>query len=89
MIEHKDDPDYEFMEFPEIFNAKNIYEIKDAVMNLYRLSNVLEKNRQENGALRLDRPKLNFSLNNSTGLLEAIGLDKVSRISQIIFNSKI
>lgn len=58
-----DNEEHEFKGFPGIFNGKNFSEVREAVLNLHKLATKLNKKRIDNGALRLDRPKLKFNLN--------------------------
>ena len=58
-------------------NGKTIADVKEAVIALYKISQILKNSRVENGALRLDQPKLQFTLEKETGIPCGIGLEKV------------
>lgn len=58
-----DNDEHDFKRFPGIFNGKNFSEVREAVINLHKLATKLNKKRVDNGAVRLDRPKLKFNLN--------------------------
>ena len=67
MIELKDDESLNSDEFPEIFGPHSLKNIGNIVKLLYGISVNLRNRRFDSGALRLDQPKLAFSLDDDSG----------------------
>ncbi|GFO10034.1 dis3-like exonuclease 2 [Plakobranchus ocellatus] len=65
-----DEPDKDWSEdeLPEITNSFGVEDVKKRVLQLNKIANSLRKQRFDNGALRLDQVKLQYSLNSDTGL---------------------
>lgn len=63
-----DNPDKEWNreDFPEIGNGFDPVDCKRAVKYLYKLSLIMRERRFSTGALRIDMPKLCFSLDQET-----------------------
>lgn len=65
---------------PKIFGGKSTEEIQKAVLELNHMARLLKNKRIQNGALRLDSPKLKFKLTEDTGLPYGITLEEVMYI---------
>ncbi|GFS07883.1 DIS3-like exonuclease 2 [Elysia marginata] len=65
-----DEPDRDWRreELPPITNSFGVDDIKKRVLQLNKIALNLRKQRFDNGALRLDQVKLQYSLNSDTGL---------------------
>ncbi|XP_015595522.1 DIS3-like exonuclease 2 [Cephus cinctus] len=59
-------------------------EICDTVINLYKLSLILRKKRFDNGALRIDQPKIRINIDRTTGLPISYGLEKLQDSNRLI-----
>ncbi|XP_061163620.1 DIS3-like exonuclease 2 [Saccostrea echinata] len=62
------DKDWTKEELPPISEKFSVQEIKDRTLNLHKIAVNLRKQRMDSGALRLDQVKLQFCLNDETGL---------------------
>uniref|UniRef100_A0A915A718 DIS3-like exonuclease 2 n=1 Tax=Parascaris univalens TaxID=6257 RepID=A0A915A718_PARUN len=71
-----DNPEKEFgkAELPEILNNKKSSEIKELVLRLNKLAEILRARRSSEGCLQLDQPKLCFVLNETSGLPDAVAI---------------
>lgn len=63
--------------FPEISGGKSFDEIRKSVLQLDQVAQLLKNKRIENGALRLDSPKLKFKLDKNSNLPYGISLEEV------------
>ncbi|VDM40534.1 unnamed protein product [Toxocara canis] len=61
-------------ELPEIFNDKKPAEIRQIVLRLNELAQLLRSKRVDEGSLRLDQPKLSFVLNEISGMPDAVAI---------------
>ncbi|EYB90524.1 hypothetical protein Y032_0219g2479 [Ancylostoma ceylanicum] len=69
-----EDPDKTLVEedYPEIHDGVSLPEIRRKVMQLHMLARRLRSTRVKNGALRIEQPKLVFSLNEETKMPYAV-----------------
>ena len=74
MIDTENYSDLSVDEFPEINGSFDISEITEKVKLLYGISKHLRDRRLDAGALRLDQPKLSFSLDDESGKPNGIGV---------------
>lgn len=65
-----DNPDKEWTseDFPPICNGFGPKDCVNVIKNLYKLSVIMRQRRYDNGALRIDQPKLYFELDPDTGI---------------------
>lgn len=68
MIESAEDDQLNSEEYPAVDGGFSLGKIRDTVQLLFGMSDFLRKKRFESGALRLDQPKLAFTLESKTGL---------------------
>lgn len=75
-----DNPEKEVDEndLPTIFGNKLTCEIRESVLNLNAIAQILKKKRADNGSLRLDASKLRFALKSKNGMPLAVGCEEVS-----------
>lgn len=78
-IEH---PDKEFAvnELPEIFDDISVATIKEKVLHLNNIALKLRGQRVQNGALRLDQPKLKFALDDAGKLPMGVAVYEVDLV---------
>ncbi|VDK85103.1 unnamed protein product [Onchocerca ochengi] len=69
-------PERDFVpsELPEIFNGRKSDEVKEAILRLHKIAVILKRKRFENGSLYLDMPKLNFALDEMSGMPNGLSL---------------
>lgn len=67
MIENPE-TDLNYEQFPKMFGAHDLATVKDSVLTLNKIAVNLRKRRFDEGALRLDQVKLQFSLDDDSGL---------------------
>ena len=73
MIESDTSADLNPEEFPKVDGNHKLEDIYDIVKILHGISVCLRRRRFESGALRLDMPKMSFSLNKETGMPNGLG----------------
>jgi DIS3-like exonuclease 2 len=54
--------------FPTIADEQHVPVVVQSVITLNQIANTLRQLRQSNGCLKLDRPKLSFTIDEATGL---------------------
>ncbi len=67
MIENPDS-NMDDVESPRIYGNRSLVELRENVLQLHILASKLKQKRIDNGALRLEVPKLVFSIDSQTGL---------------------
>lgn len=67
MLENPTKNDWKESDFPDICNGYTISDISKIVNKLQKIALVLRNKRFENGALKIDQPKLSFQLDPVTG----------------------
>ncbi|OZC06512.1 hypothetical protein X798_06500 [Onchocerca flexuosa] len=66
--------DFAPSELPEIYNGRKSDEVKEAILRLHKIAVILKRKRFENGSLYLDMPKLNFALDEMSGMPNGLSL---------------
>lgn len=67
VIENPTIKNFEATKFPMIYNGHTIDSVAAVIKELNRIAHLLRKNRMDNGALRIDQPKIRFDLDPNTG----------------------
>lgn len=70
--------------FPETYNGYEYKDIRKSIEVLGKISVALRKNRFDNGALRIDQPKVYFRLNGNDGLPESYSIYDSKESHQLI-----
>lgn len=70
--------------FPETYNGFKYSDIYKSIQMLGKISSILRKNRYENGALRIDQPKVVFQLNSLSGLPDSFCIYESKESHQLI-----
>nr|CTP80735.1 BMA-DISL-2 [Brugia malayi] len=68
--------DFVSSELPKIFNGKKSDEVKEAVLRLNKIAVILRKKRFENGSINFEMPKLNFTLDETSGMPNGLCLSE-------------
>lgn len=71
-------------DFPPISNGFGPADCVDIIKNLYKLSVIMRKRRFENGALRIDQPKLYFELDPDTGIPVKWNIQELKEANRLI-----
>ncbi|VDO63770.1 unnamed protein product [Heligmosomoides polygyrus] len=73
-----DDPEKPLVdeEYPEVYGETSLSDLRRKVMQLHMLARRLRSNRVKNGALRIEQPKLLFSLNPETKMPYAVNAEE-------------
>ncbi|XP_078616444.1 uncharacterized protein LOC144884828 isoform X2 [Branchiostoma floridae x Branchiostoma japonicum] len=71
-------------QLPTISDGHSIQEVAERVLNLYKISQNLRKKRFDGGALRLDQPKLAFSLDPESGLPNGCSVYQIRDSNRLI-----
>ncbi|CAH1240354.1 DIS3L2 [Branchiostoma lanceolatum] len=71
-------------QLPAISDGHSIPEVAERVLNLYKISQNLRKKRFDGGALRLDQPKLAFSLDPASGLPNGCSVYQIRDSNRLI-----
>lgn len=79
-----DDKEDSEANFPETYNGYEYKDIHKAVKVLGKITATLRKNRFDNGALRIDQPKVSFQLNGNDGLPESFWIYDSKESHQLI-----
>ncbi|CAK1556232.1 unnamed protein product [Leptosia nina] len=72
------------LKFPEIYNGFKYSQIQETIKNLGNISSILRRRRFEGGALRIDQPKVSFTLSPSNGMPESFCIYKSKESHQLI-----
>ncbi|KPI97407.1 DIS3-like exonuclease 2 [Papilio xuthus] len=72
------------MLFPEFYNGFEYKDVYDTIKTLGKISSIFRKSRFDNGALRIDQPKVSFHLIPSTGLPDALWVYENKQSHQLI-----
>ncbi|KAL4707727.1 hypothetical protein ACJJTC_014908 [Scirpophaga incertulas] len=70
--------------FPEMYNGFKFQQVHKTITILGQLASILRKRRFENGALRIDQPKISFKLNAQDGLPESFFIYESRESHQLI-----
>lgn len=70
--------------FPETYNGYNYKDVYTSIKTLGHIAAILRKRRFENGALRIDQPKVSFDLNPANGLPESFWIYESQESHQLI-----
>ncbi|XP_072947788.1 DIS3-like exonuclease 2 [Epargyreus clarus] len=70
--------------FPEFYNGFTFKEVSETIKVLGKLSSIMRKARFDTGALRIDQPKLQFSLRPTDGLPESYEIYESKESHQLI-----
>ncbi|CAK1586212.1 unnamed protein product [Parnassius mnemosyne] len=70
--------------FPELYNGFQYKDVYETVKVLGKMSSIFRKSRFENGALRIDQPKVYFHLNPTTGLPDGLWIYESKESHQLI-----
>ncbi|XP_014368974.2 DIS3-like exonuclease 2 [Papilio machaon] len=81
VLDSKEDAE---MSFPEFYNGFNYKDVHDTIKTLGKISSLFRKSRFDNGALRIDQPKVSFHLNPSTGLPDSLWVYENKQSHQLI-----
>ncbi|EJW74820.1 hypothetical protein WUBG_14271 [Wuchereria bancrofti] len=68
--------DFVSSELPKIFNGKKSDEVKEAILRLNKIAVILRKKRFENGSINFEMPKLNFTLDETSGMPNGLCLSE-------------
>lgn len=79
-----DDSENSEANFPETYNGFEYKDIYKIIKVLGKIAVVFRKNRFDNGALRIDQPKVNFRLNGDDGLPESFWIYESKESHQLI-----
>ncbi|CAH2091180.1 unnamed protein product [Euphydryas editha] len=70
--------------FPEIYNGFNYEDVSQTIKILGKLSAIFRRKRFENGALRIDQPKVSFHLSPKNGLPDSFSIYESKESHQLI-----
>uniref|UniRef100_A0A336M229 CSON008101 protein n=1 Tax=Culicoides sonorensis TaxID=179676 RepID=A0A336M229_CULSO len=84
IMDMADDAPLDEKDFPQIFNNVKLNEIRDIIKILQKLAAKLRKARMDNGALKIDQPKLSFRLNPETGRPMSYGVYELKEANRMI-----
>lgn len=79
-----DDKEDSEMNFPETYNGYKYKDVHKTIKTLGKIAATLRKNRFDNGALRIDQPKVSFHLNTTDGLPESFWIYESKESHQLI-----
>lgn len=83
MIENSD-KEFKKDELPEIFGGYEPNELKAKVLQLHQIACQLRSKRMANGALRLDQPKLAFSLDEETKMPNGVSIYEIKDSNKLV-----
>ncbi|CAD6187706.1 unnamed protein product [Caenorhabditis auriculariae] len=76
--------DFEEEELPPISDGTSVFHIKEKVLQLNRVAQVLRRNRETNGALRIEQPKLKFSIDPVTKQPLGVSVYKIQGSNKLV-----
>ena len=73
MVIDKTDHNWSELEkdFPEVYNGFNVSDVASVIVKLQKLAVVMRNKRKENGALKIDQPKISFRFDKDDQRMEA------------------
>ncbi|XP_048739214.2 DIS3-like exonuclease 2 isoform X2 [Ostrea edulis] len=78
------DKEWSVEELPSISEPFSVEEIKERTLNLHKIAVNLRKHRMDSGALRLDQVKLQFCMNDETGLPNGYNIYKQKESNRLV-----
>lgn len=73
MVIEKNDPNWSELEgeFPEVYNGFTVSDIANVIVKLQKLAVIMREKRKENGALKIDQPKIAFKFDKDDQRMDA------------------